>query len=109
MSYRYCIGRHTIAASMHADTIMTLLNQNPSIMNKDRAAFNARDIRNEINRCISFKENIQIDGNEDGKDVFVHFSAIIADGYKALEEGQNVSFDVEVGQRGQLAKNVRRA
>lgn len=46
---------------------------------------------------------------EDGKDVFVHFSAIIADGYKALEEGQNVSFDVEVGQRGQLAKNVRRA
>jgi CspA family cold shock protein len=47
--------------------------------------------------------------SEDGKDVFVHFSAIVADGYKALEEGQNVSFDVEVGQRGQLAKNVRRA
>ena len=46
--------------------------------------------------------------SEDGKDVFVHFSAIVADGYKALEEGQNVSFDVEVGQRGQLAKNVRR-
>ena len=38
--------------------------------------------------------------SEDGKDVFVHFSAIVADGYKALEEGQNVSFDVEVGQRG---------
>ena len=47
--------------------------------------------------------------SEDGKDVFVHFSAIVADGYKALEEGQNVSFDVEVGQRAQLAKNVRRA
>ena len=70
MSYRYCIGRHTIAASMHADTIMTLIKQNPDIMNEERAIFNARDIRNEINRCLSFKENVQIDGNEDGKDIF---------------------------------------
>ena len=70
MSYRYCIGRHTIAACMHANTIMALLSRNPGIISDERAQFNARDIRNEINRCISFKENIQIDGNEDGKDVF---------------------------------------
>ncbi|MBO8463702.1 MAG: cold-shock protein [Firmicutes bacterium] len=43
---------------------------------------------------------------EDGKDVFVHFSAIVADGFKTLEEGQNVSFDIEEGNRGPQASNV---
>ena len=47
--------------------------------------------------------------SEEGKDVFVHFSAIVADGYKTLEEGQEVTFDVETGERGQLAKNVVKA
>ena len=43
---------------------------------------------------------------EDGVDVFVHFSAINADGYKTLEEGQTVEFDVVEGDRGQQAANV---
>ena len=42
----------------------------------------------------------------DGKDVFVHFSAIVSDGYKTLEEGQAVTFDLEEGERGPQAKNV---
>jgi CspA family cold shock protein len=41
-----------------------------------------------------------------GDDVFVHFSAIQADGYKTLEEGQKVNFDIEEGQRGPQASNV---
>lgn len=41
-----------------------------------------------------------------GEDVFVHFSAIQADGYKTLEEGQKVNFDIEEGQRGPQATNV---
>lgn len=44
--------------------------------------------------------------SEEGKDVFVHYSAIVADGYKTLEEGQEVTFEVENGERGQMAKNV---
>jgi CspA family cold shock protein len=44
---------------------------------------------------------------EDGEDVFVHFSAIKEEGYKSLEEGQRVEFDVEMGQRGLQATNVR--
>ena len=43
---------------------------------------------------------------EDGSDVFVHFSAIQGDGYKPLDEGQAVSYDVEQSDRGPQATNV---
>ncbi|MCX2827475.1 cold shock protein CspC [Bacillus pseudomycoides] len=43
---------------------------------------------------------------EDGDDVFVHFSAIQQDGYKSLEEGQKVEFDIVDGARGPQAANV---
>ena len=43
---------------------------------------------------------------EDGNDVFVHFSAIQVDGYKTLEEGQSVEFEIEQSPRGPQAVNV---
>ncbi|PGS45221.1 cold-shock protein [Bacillus cereus] len=43
---------------------------------------------------------------EDGDDVFVHFSAIQQDGYKSLEEGQQVEFGIVDGARGPQAANV---
>jgi cold shock protein len=43
----------------------------------------------------------------DGEDVFVHFSAIQAEGYKSLEEGQAVEFEVTQGPKGKQAANVR--
>ena len=46
---------------------------------------------------------------EDGSDVFVHFSAIQSEGYKTLEEGQSVTFEVEETTRGLQATNVNKA
>ena len=47
--------------------------------------------------------------DEAGKDVFVHFSAINMDGYKALQEGESVQFDVIEGSKGPQAANVTKA
>jgi len=44
---------------------------------------------------------------EGGPDVFVHFSAITGDGYRSLQEGQKVEFDITQGQKGPQAENVR--
>ena len=45
---------------------------------------------------------------ESGDDVFVHFSDIVSDGYRTLDEGDAVSFEVEKGDRGPKATNVTR-
>ena len=47
-----------------------------------------------------------ITNSENGEDVFVHFSGIVADDYKTLEEGQSVTFDITEGNRGPQATNV---
>lgn len=46
---------------------------------------------------------------DDGQDVFVHFSAIQMEGYKSLAEGQKVQYEVQQGQKGLQAVNVRNA
>lgn len=43
---------------------------------------------------------------DEGKDVFVHYSSIQADGFRSLEEGQMVTFEIVEGDRGQQAANV---
>lgn len=45
---------------------------------------------------------------EGGEDVFVHFSAIQGEGFKSLDEGQEVTFEIENGQRGPQATNVQK-
>jgi CspA family cold shock protein len=45
--------------------------------------------------------------DDGGKDVFVHFSGIAGTGYRSLDEGQRVEFDVAPGKKGDEAQNVR--
>ena len=58
MSYRYCIGRHTIASSYHASTVAKYVNH----LSDERRAFMATDIRREISDILNFKSNFHIDG-----------------------------------------------
>lgn len=46
---------------------------------------------------------------DEGEDVFVHFNAIVGDGYKSLDEGDQVEFEVEQGPKGLQATNVSKA
>ena len=50
-----------------------------------------------------------ITNSDNGEDVFVHFSGIASDGYKSLDEGQEVVFDIIEGNRGPQATNVTTA
>ena len=45
---------------------------------------------------------------DEGKDVFVHYSAILGDGFKTLAEGQKVSFEIVNGEKGPQAANVEK-
>ncbi|HEY6388957.1 MAG TPA: cold shock domain-containing protein [Candidatus Acidoferrum sp.] len=47
-------------------------------------------------------------GREDGPDVFVHYSAILGDGYRSLAEGDSVEFEIVQGSKGPQAANVKK-
>ena len=48
-------------------------------------------------------------GRDDGPDVFVHYSAIVGDGYRTLQEGDAVQFEIVQGPKGPQASNVQKA
>lgn len=87
MSYRYCIGRHTIAAAHHAETIHSVIKSNPDLMSNEKKAFNAKDIRREITSQIAFRSNVYVDGCGD----FDAFTLLLIEGSK-YKDRDNVKF-----------------
>lgn len=63
---------------------------------------------NGVVKWFSDKKGYGFIEQEEGGDIFVHFSSIAMDGFKTLAEGDRVTFDVETGGRGPAAKNVRK-
>ena len=63
---------------------------------------------NGIVKWFSDKKGFGFIENEEGGDVFVHFSAIGGEGFKTLAEGDRVTFDIEEGRKGPAAANVKR-
>ena len=78
MSYRYCIGRKTIAAAHHAETIHRVIMSNPDMMSDNKRGFNAQDIRREITHEIAFRSNVYVDGCGD----FDAFTLLLIEGSK---------------------------
>ena len=70
MSYRYCIGSHTIAAAHHADTIKNVIQQNKDAFSGDRLKFYARDIRDCINSILHWRDDISIEGFANNWDTY---------------------------------------
>ena len=58
-------------------------------------------------KCFNAEKGYGFIEREHGDDVFVHYSAIQMNGYRTLEEGQRVEFDVGPGKKGEEAQNVR--
>jgi cold shock protein len=72
---------------------------------------NSKDIKNQMEqgtvKWFNSDKGFGFISRENGEDVFVHFSAIQSNGYRSLQEGQAVSFDVKRGPKGWQAENVQ--
>lgn len=64
---------------------------------------------NGIVKWFSDKKGFGFIEQEEGGDIFVHYSAITMDGFRTLSEGERVSFEIDETDRGPAAKNVERA
>ena len=59
-------------------------------------------------KWFSDKKGYGFIAQENGQDIFVHFSSIEGEGFKTLSEGERVSFEMEDGERGPVARNVKK-
>ena len=70
------------------------------------ASVNGETVGLDYEVCEDCELNLYKFDDEEGKDVFVHYSSINSEGFKTLEEGQTVTYDVVESDRGQQANNV---
>ena len=70
MSMRYCVGRHTITATSHAEGIASIIGENPGILSKEQINRLVLDIRDEIISILRWEPRIEIIGSACGQDVY---------------------------------------
>ncbi len=93
-----------------AKTTQNLAGGIPSTVNKANCACFSRKYVIPVQGKVKFfnaEKGFGFIEREGASDVFVHFSNIVGDGYKSLDEGQTVEFDVAPGRKGEEAQNVR--
>lgn len=94
MSYRYCIGRHTIAAAMHAPQIAKFLDANPDILSEDRKKFMAGDIRREVSDVLQWRDDVHVQGFAENVDAATLLLQHITENH--LDMTQDWKFDVDL-------------
>ena len=67
-----------------------------------------RILKNGTVKWFSNKKGYGFIEQEEGQDIFVHYSSIAQDGFRTLSGGERVTFDLEEGDRGPVAKNVKK-
>jgi hypothetical protein len=104
MSYRYCIGRKTIAASMHADNIARIIKHNPNIFSNAKLEQFAGDIMDELRRLFTVKADVSIKGFGDKDNPYDWLSELFYSSnkvdnkydYKYIINLDNRSVDIEL-------------
>ena len=80
MSYRYCIGRKTIAASAHAGTVADIIFKNPNLLTQDRKEFMAQDIRQCILDTLKWNKRVRFENNYHWYNTNWDFYALLLEG-----------------------------
>ena len=94
MSYRYCIGRHTIAAAMHAPQIAKFLDMNPTIFSEDRKKFMAKDIRQEISDALRWRDDVYVQGFAEDVDAATLLLQYVTENH--LDMTRDWKFDIDL-------------
>ena len=97
MSYRYCIGRHTIAAAMHAPQMAKFLDMNPNVISEGRKKFMAKDIRQEISDVLNYRDDVSVDGFVEDVDAATLLLQHVVENH--LDISQNWKFEIDLGMK----------
>ena len=99
MSYRYCIGRKTIAASTHAGTVADIIFKNPNLLTKERREFMAQDIRQCILDALKWNKRIRFENNYHWYNTNWDFYALLLEGMSECPYPSEARYVIDMEKR----------